>query len=390
MAKKKTSRPEPTPRTKLMVWAASAGRCVLCNRIVYENEDLGELVPIGELAHNVGWSSDSPRGDSDLTEEERREAANLLLLCRNCHKPVDDGGVIGRFTVQELARFKREHEDRIRLATGVGADRKAALIRVVGTIRGSQPELTYDTVQYAAITSGVFPKRLPGCYINEYEIDLRQLPNPGTAEYFQQCATAIDAFFERVNDGIRQDKILRLAVFAFARIPVLVHLGSRLDDKVEALIFQRQRLDGGNAWRWPETAGAPPQFEVSTLTSDRDIDRVALIVNLSGTVALDDLPEEQRATFNHYAIQPVSPASPSPNLINSQQALSNFEHTVRQFLAQIEADHGRISEIALFGAVPISAAIVLGRVLMPGVSPAWLVFDRDDQGTFTEACEVRR
>src|SRR5437868_4327286 len=92
-------RPQPSERTKLLVWSRAAGRCAFCNRLVTENEDLGEAVPIGELAHNVGWSPASPRGTSALDSEQRRSADNLLLLCRNCHRPVDDGGVVGRFTV---------------------------------------------------------------------------------------------------------------------------------------------------------------------------------------------------------------------------------------------------------------------------------------------------
>lgn len=52
-------------------------------------------------------------------------------------------------------------------------------------------------------------------------------------------------------DGVRLNSTSRIAVFGFARIPLLVHLGARLNDKVNALIFQRQRGDATNAWRWP-------------------------------------------------------------------------------------------------------------------------------------------
>ena len=108
------SRPEPIQRTKLLVWAAAAGRCTFCNRLVTENDDLGLEVPIGELAHNVGWSETSPRGVSEMDRDERREPENLLLLCRNCHKPTDDKGVIGSYTIERLTQFKRDHEERVR------------------------------------------------------------------------------------------------------------------------------------------------------------------------------------------------------------------------------------------------------------------------------------
>jgi hypothetical protein len=33
--------------------------------------------------------------------------------------------------------------------------------------------------------------------------------------------------------------------------------------------------------------------------------------------------------------------------------------------------------------------VTLGRVLMPKLSPAWAVFDRDERGQFFEALEVQ-
>ena len=128
----KKRRPQLNSRIEIAVWAAAAGRCTFCNRLVIENEDLGLVVPIGELAHNVGWSQDSPRGDSPKSMTERSGADNLILLCRNCHKPVDDKGIVGLYSIDVLQRLKQEHEARIRLLTDIGADRKAILVRLVG------------------------------------------------------------------------------------------------------------------------------------------------------------------------------------------------------------------------------------------------------------------
>ncbi len=107
-------RPRLNPRTEVAVWAAAAGRCTFCNRLFPENDELGLIVPIGELAHNIGWSKGSPHGNSSKSLVDRSRAANLLLLCRNCHKPADDNGVIGCYSVEVLQRFKQEHEARIR------------------------------------------------------------------------------------------------------------------------------------------------------------------------------------------------------------------------------------------------------------------------------------
>jgi hypothetical protein len=382
-------RPHLNPRIEIAVWAAAAGRCTFCNRLVTENEDLGLVVPIGELAHNIGWGKGSPRGNSSKNLAERSDADNLLLLCRNCHKPVDDKGMIGLYSIDALRRLKQEHEARIRLLTEIGADRKAIVVRLVGPVRGVSPELTYNTVLAAATAAGVFPDTLPNTYRNAVEIDLRE-HSEGTMEAFSVCVAKINDVVARINEGIKHDKISRLAVFAFARIPLLVYLGAQLDDKVQTLIFQRQRVDNENAWRWPVDPPPPPAFGFENLQLGDDPSRIALVLNISGTIQLQELPRAIQEAYTIYGLAPISPIVSGPSVISSPAALASFERTVRGFLAHIEKAHGKISEISIFPAVPISCAIALGRTLMPHVSPSLLLFDRKEQNQFFYALEVHR
>lgn len=381
-------RPDIRKRAEIAVWAAAAGRCTFCNRLVTENEDMGIAAPIGELAHNVGWSENSPRGNSSKSSAERSLADNLLLLCRTCHKPVDDEGVIGCYTIEVLQRLKQEHEARIRFLTAIGADRRAVVIRLVGPVRGVSPELTYDTVLTATTSAGVFPATLPNAYRNAIEIDLREY-GEGTPSTFEMCVTRINNYIARVNEGIKRDEITRLALFAFARIPLLVYLGAQLDDKISMLIFQRQRTQDKNAWCWPLDPPEPPRFKHNKLR-DGDTHRVALIINISGTIHLDDLPLDVRDTHTIYVVDPIAPDDSGPSIISSPKARENFEETMRSFFAYIEKYHGKVPEMAVFPAVPMSCAITLGLVLMPHVSPTLILFDRNEQNQFFRALEVQR
>lgn len=382
-------RPHLNQRTEIAVWAAAAGRCTFCNRLVTENEDLGLVVPIGELAHNVGWGQGSPRGNSVMTAAERSNPDNLVLLCRNCHKPVDAKGIIGYYTVEALQRLKREHEARIRLLTEIGADRKALIVRLVGPIRGVSPELTYDTVLAATTAAGIFPDILPNTYRNAIEIDLREY-GEGTRETYSACVAKINDVVARINEGIKRDQIFRLAVFAFARIPLLVHLGAQLDDKVQIRIFQRHRVDNQNAWSWPVDPPPPPAFAFEKLQAGGDPNRVALIQNISGTIQVRELPQAIQETYTIYGLAPVSPVMSGPSVISSPAALASFEYTVRGFLAHVEKEHGKIPEITIFPAIPISCAVALGRTLMPHVSPTLQLLDRNEQNKFFSALEIRR
>ncbi|GAA4722745.1 hypothetical protein Prum_071600 [Phytohabitans rumicis] len=117
---------------------------------------------------------------------------------------------------------------------------------------------------------------------------------------------------------------------------------------------------------------------------------MALVVNLSGSIPLEDLPERILAGHHIYQITVNPPADSEPTLISSAADLASFEGIMRKFLASVEADHGRIDAIDLFPAVGVSAAVTIGQVLMPHVSSAWNIHDRGDDEGFFHALRVKR
>jgi len=64
------------------------------------------------MAHIVARSRGGPRGGDDLDPAERNKAENLVLLCCNCHKKVDDDKLT--FTAKVLRQMKSDHETRVR------------------------------------------------------------------------------------------------------------------------------------------------------------------------------------------------------------------------------------------------------------------------------------
>lgn len=82
------------------------------------------------------------------------------------------------------------------------------------------------------------------------------LPDPETESWSWARAEAlIDEKIGRVFEAIGGGDTAVLSVFAIGPIPVLIYLGSRLDDKTETVLYRRQRNDhvgaglaGGGAW----------------------------------------------------------------------------------------------------------------------------------------------
>lgn len=63
---------------------------------------------LGEIAHIVADSRQGPRGDSELTSEERKRHSNLLLLCKDHHRIIDRQK--HTYSVAVLRQMKDDHE----------------------------------------------------------------------------------------------------------------------------------------------------------------------------------------------------------------------------------------------------------------------------------------
>ena len=152
-------------------------------------------------------------------------------------------------------------------------------------------ELTRDSATTAILrSSDRFPDYRLCLDRHGIEIDLRQLPGEPEADhrYYSAAKAAIDEVIDhKLVEGVARENIAHLSVFAFARIPLLVYLGSRLDDTIPTEIYQRHRA--GETWDWPPTAKAS-DFLVQSPTSLAGASEAVLVLNVSGTIQPQELP----------------------------------------------------------------------------------------------------
>lgn len=90
-----------------IIWGQFSARCCLCQKEVIHLTNGGTTSLVGEVAHIVGERENAARGRSNLSSEERDDPDNLMLLCREHHKIVDDDPTT--HTVDSLNEVKRKH-----------------------------------------------------------------------------------------------------------------------------------------------------------------------------------------------------------------------------------------------------------------------------------------
>lgn len=102
-------------KSQKMLWGKAANRCAFpdCHReLIVDPTKTDDESIIGEVCHIVAKEPGGPRGCSRLSAEELDDYDNLILLCRNHHKEIDDQPE--KYTAEFLHQLKTSHEKRVK------------------------------------------------------------------------------------------------------------------------------------------------------------------------------------------------------------------------------------------------------------------------------------
>ena len=103
----KVKRLKPRPETLRELFLKSGNLCAFPGcRALMMNED---GIFIGQLCHIEAAEEGGQRFNAAMSNEDRRHAANLMLMCYEHHRATDDTGTYG---VARLRKIKQDHERR--------------------------------------------------------------------------------------------------------------------------------------------------------------------------------------------------------------------------------------------------------------------------------------
>lgn len=209
-------------------------------------------------------------------------------------------------------------------------------------------------------------------------------PRPGNERYYADCTRQIDQFFDRqFGPAVEDGHIPHLSVFALARWPLLVHLGTRIGDKIVTDIYQKHR--DTDRWSWPD-AGQDNRFVVDVADGD-DSNEAVLLLSMSAAVHRSEVPMAltDRTT---YLVSVANGVTPNYGVIGTPDALRSAESAWRDVFADIEQNRKHVRRLHVIGAAPLSACIALGRAVTRGVHPNLVLYDRRADGTYYPTLEV--
>lgn len=376
----KEARKSLPAHVKAIVWGQAAGRCQYtgCNKRL-----IGDLVSgkthlnTSYIAHIIADSEDGPRGDRDLSPKLAQDPSNLMLMCDPHHRLIDGPGTRMEYPVERLLEMKARHEQRIEIVTGVDEDRACHVIRYTAGTAANEAHVAAEHVK-----SAMLPELYPadGGWIDLDVVGL-DLPDHDPDYWRTHLRNLRAKFSQKVGGRLERQEIKRLAVFGVAPMPLLIELGRLLSDVPTAEV--RQLLRNPKGWRWQDSE---PPMSLTVSPAGTMGSTVALKLEISAGIANERITQILGA---HASIWSISASGAHNDIMRRREDLAEFAKLFRGTLDAIKTAHGEEVTAHLFPAMPVSAAVEVGRAWQPKAHPPIRIYDQNKAlGGFIVAHEL--
>ena len=360
-----------------MLWGMAAGRCELCNRLLYMDLAYGVIDNFAERAHIHAVSKNGPRFKEDISDEECNNVTNLMLLCQEHHKMVDDSPE--NFQSDFLIEMKRAHEERIRKLTEISDDQTTSIVTYISNIDGLQ--ITHESILFrqALVQEGLLPKQNNTVDLSSHSV--RYQPNQ---DYYLSKAKELESAFKEYFEPIfkKEDAV---ALFALAPQPLLIKLGTLINDQYNVRVFQCHRT--GHKWAWKDSNDSE---EYQLLKADEKDKTDALIVGLNISLSADISFERIKQILpSDSPVFKITINDPNRNFVTNENIANDFVKCFRSTMEQIKNQYLSCKAIHLFPAMPVSLAVRLGMDYMPKADLPIVIYDEvRELGGFIEAIKI--
>lgn len=343
------------------LWGASAGMCEFegCSERLFSHHVTKEKVNLAERAHIYAFSEGGKRYSNKVAKEEINNFENLMLLCPNCHKLIDDEKT--NYSAERLIRMKKEHEKRIRTLTSIKPDKKSEIVIYNANIGNGSICIKDHDAQ-----NSIQPERHPAQEDSiKLSSDVRM--RDYTEEYWSPMSQELKDNFNIYEKRLRDKHI---SLFAVAPQPLLFQLGTLLNRNYDVDVRQPQNNEISQ-WRWPEKEQTI-ELSLLTVSAIQIHNQAAITFEITCQLSEDEL----KSVFSDHHIYRIVAKEPNSTAIKSPKDLEAVMKLYRKTLGIIRKESGKDVNVALLPIAPASVSIQAGRHLMKG-DPKITVYDRN-------------
>lgn len=363
------SRTRIPEKEKLSLWIKAAGRCEYegCNEPLWQDSLTLSQMNTAYIAHIIADSPNGPRGHETLSKELAADISNLMLMCDKHHRLIDREG-IDDHPVETLREMKRKHEERIEMVTSIADDMKSFVLLYGANIGEHASPLTWKST-----TTAMLPYKYP---IESPAIEL----SLGNSSFYddQKMYWTLESeqlknqFKDKVKRKLELSDSKHLSVFALAPQPLLILLGTLISDIYPTDVYQLHREP--KTWKWQD---GPKDYDFDVIEPTGIHKNVALNLSLSATI---DNSRITKVLGEDTSIWTITIPSPNNDFLKGKNQLRNIRVLIRKLFNRIKSVHGEEKSIHIFPAMPVSAAVELGRVWMPKADLPLYLYDENKGG----------
>jgi hypothetical protein len=219
---------------------------------------------------------------------------------------------------------------------------------------------TMAPINFNSVTEALAPDKPFGTPIFIRPI-VGNLPWEAAAEHQHQVITEI---IQRIRDL----KISHFAVFSFAQIPLAIHLGFLLSDRIEVRCFQydRERF----SWSWPniDPELADTNIQVTGIPTQFIEEETYVVIRVSLSARINPYDTNNVVGDSMLTID-IFVDNPDVMWLRHPSQLDHLAQVFRRTLASVRANVVHCSRIHLFYAGPTGGAVVIGQQINPRMNP---------------------
>lgn len=309
---------------RYILWGKAAGRCEYlgCNKALFRDALTKGEFNKAYIAHIVADVPRGPRGDKIKSDLLKDDLTNLMLMCDAHHRLIDKVEV-AKHTVPLLTEMKKEHEDRIEKVSAMNKDMHSHIITYKANVGVHTPVISYESVR-----EFLLPTHHPA-FPSAIDLSLSNSPQRDKDDSFwkTELENLETQFKEQLRPKLRKSEIKHLSFFAFAPMPLLIRLGTLINDIQNAEIHQPVR----SPKTWNLNDDAQPSI-YSVTEPINTFPTVALNISLSATINNDRITS---VLGDDVSIYTLTIPAPFNDFLKSKKQLQDFSVEVGNYLTAL-------------------------------------------------------